>query len=129
LLAPEPRFDSIEAGLWILDLTRFLDANRSPLARNAPAQGSDQGWCRRLALSRIAGGRAGIAFPHCSGQDRAHQCWWWFAIASSGMDRTQRWRAVAFVRNPTLSILEGRKQSHGRRSIGWSRNVHCEAAA
>ena len=27
---PEPRFDRIETGLWILDLTRFLDANRSP---------------------------------------------------------------------------------------------------
>jgi hypothetical protein len=25
------RFDGIEAGLWILDLTRFLDANRCPL--------------------------------------------------------------------------------------------------
>jgi hypothetical protein len=25
------RFDRIETGLWILDLTRFLDANRSPL--------------------------------------------------------------------------------------------------
>jgi hypothetical protein len=25
------RFDGIEAGLWILDLTRFLDANRFPL--------------------------------------------------------------------------------------------------
>ena len=24
------RFDGIEAGLWILDLTRFLDANRFP---------------------------------------------------------------------------------------------------
>jgi hypothetical protein len=24
------RFDKIETGLWILDLTRFLDANRSP---------------------------------------------------------------------------------------------------
>src|SRR5450432_2458736 len=27
----EPRFDGIEAGLSILDLTRFLDANRFPL--------------------------------------------------------------------------------------------------
>jgi len=27
----EPRFDGIEAGLQILDLTRFLDANRFPL--------------------------------------------------------------------------------------------------
>jgi hypothetical protein len=25
------RFDRIETGLWILDLTRFLDANRPPL--------------------------------------------------------------------------------------------------
>ena len=30
------RFDRIEAGLWILDLTRFLDANRPPLRLNAP---------------------------------------------------------------------------------------------
>ena len=27
---PEPRFDRIETGLWIPDLTRFLDANRFP---------------------------------------------------------------------------------------------------
>jgi hypothetical protein len=27
----EPRFDEVETGLWILDLTRFLDANRFPI--------------------------------------------------------------------------------------------------
>jgi hypothetical protein len=27
---PEPRFDGIETGLWVLGLTRFLDANRPP---------------------------------------------------------------------------------------------------